>query len=360
MKIKRISCLIALSTMLHAYTQAFGDDAIINKRDSLPHRTESIYLHIPANLFFKNNEYFQPHYKGYTLTGSRLRPQFLYSVSSKTTMAAGIHLLHFSGEASFNQVLPLFHIRHELLPGMNLQMGTLKGSLNHQLIEPLYRKDRYYFDETEYGVQFLINKNWVESDIWIDWKNFIEWGDTEQEHFIFGTSSIFHLFKIHGFQISLPLQTITEHYGGQINSSDNPVKTESIISPGISFQLMTKAQKKITLENHFPLSTGGQMPFRGGGTGILSKIHVHTPTYSLSAGYWNSHRFHSPQGEPLYFNTSNQIKEIITGKIELHQQTGPVRFGLRGQVFHHLKTGKTDYNYLLFLLLDELFFLGSA
>jgi len=185
-----------------------------------------LHLSIENCNFLKNNEYFNNFSDGYTLIGYYLKPELEYYPGTKSRITAGIHLLKYSGINKYSQYIPTFSFTHQFSNSYTIIFGTLKGTLNHKLVEPVYKFERYFENNVENGLQFLINTKYFDADIWSDWNKFIFKGETSQEEFVFGLSSQLKLTQAESeIEVSIPIQFIGKHKGGQINISDEKVQT---------------------------------------------------------------------------------------------------------------------------------------
>ena len=149
-----------------------------------------LFFDFKSTSFLKNNEYFEI-IRGWTGIGFMLKPQLTYQPTKTTKIEAGYFLEKFSGRSSFYKPLPLFRIKQKLSKSLEVVMGHLYGNLNHKLAEPMFQFDRYYSDNVEYGIQFLFNNKYFESDLWINWEKFIFYNDPFKEEFILGNVSSF-------------------------------------------------------------------------------------------------------------------------------------------------------------------------
>ena len=90
---------------------------------------------------------------------------------------------------AFSEVLPLLTFQYNYHDWFNIVMGSIYGSYNHHLIEPLYQEDRYLRDKPENGLQLLFNFSHFESEVWCAWERFIFPGSPFKEQIFAGTSN---------------------------------------------------------------------------------------------------------------------------------------------------------------------------
>ena len=175
--------------------------------------------------FLKNNEYFSPIAKGETFPGMRFNPKAAYQIDEKFRFELGTSRLYYYGDQQkigkrlFDQVHAL--MQYAVTPELNLLLGNYHGGVNHRLIEPLYRWEKQLVDKPESGIQMVYADKKYFADVWLDWHRYIERGDTLPEVLTFGVSSSFTLTNDDSrWKVSIPLQLIINHKGGQIDVSD--------------------------------------------------------------------------------------------------------------------------------------------
>ena len=85
----------------------------------------------------KDNEYFGPIADGYTLFGTQINPQLGYKISRYLSLEAGVFLMKDFGNKNFTTIAPTYSLRY-CKNNFKMIFGNLNGSINHNLIEPLY------------------------------------------------------------------------------------------------------------------------------------------------------------------------------------------------------------------------------
>ncbi len=207
----------------------FTQDWLSIYNDFDPDNDKEINLDIEGNNFFRNNEYDSPFLQGYTLIGYSLRPTIEYYADPKFRIKGGIHLLKYDGVEAYTDVIP--YVSANLLLTKNLQviMGGLKGGVQHGLLEPIFNPERQYTRPVENGVQFLFNSKRLDADVWLDWMQFIQEGDTIPEKFAVGINAKYKLSKSDNpLRFSIPFQLLARHIGGEI--SDYTEKMQSYVN----------------------------------------------------------------------------------------------------------------------------------
>ena len=321
--------------------------------------------------FINNKEFFNPYQSGYTLLGFFLRPVLEYYPGPDTKLTAGVHLLNYSGVERYSRAIPVFSFHHRFSSGLEMVAGSLYGSLNHDLIEPLFSHERMFTSHNESGLQFLIKREFFTADIWVNWERFIFPGDPFQEEFTAGFSSRIHALNSESkFNIDLPVQLLVTHKGGQINDSDERMQSLVNFATGVHIDW-------ITGHSFFEsLSFGGYLAgFRDlsnelrhhydNGWGIYPNLIVQTRWAQAGLGYWQGNRFVAPRGEPLFQSVSrenpdiaNDYRELVTSKIIFNRSLTPgIDMSLRFEVFYDTIDGNFDHFEGLHILIDERFFI---
>lgn len=200
------------------------NEAFEFRRPLVPADSQRVKLGIYMLGFNKNNEYFNKIADGYTLFGFQAVPYLTYQPTKRLRIDAGLLVRKDFGNPAISAVEPLISIRYEQGP-FNVVFGTLEGSLNHRLIEPLYDFERVMTDRLEEGLQFLYQKPSTFLDIWINWERMIYRGSPYQEEVSGGFSFNQKLLGNERWKLKLPLQFLAYHKGGQIDRARQPLET---------------------------------------------------------------------------------------------------------------------------------------
>jgi hypothetical protein len=337
----------------------------INSEDS-----NKLFLGIENNNFIKNNEYFNKFYDGYTLIGYFITPKLIYHPTHNTKIEAGVHLLKYSGLNDYTQALPVLSFQYKISNHIDMVLGTLYGTLNHKLIEPIFQFERYYENNVENGLQFLFNYRFIESDNWFNWEKFIFKNSPYKEEFTFGSSNKIKLTgeKSH-FTVSIPVQLLVAHRGGQIDTANTNLQTISNSTAGLTLGYHFKKGfiKYIGLDNYYlyykDLATSG-LAFKDG-SALYSNLNIESKHFFLMLGYWKGHEFIAPRGEPLFQSISEKDpnyfehnREIITGKLSYnHSIYKDIKIGVRFESYYDLPTKNFDFAYGVFIKFERNFFL---
>ena len=363
--------IAAADTMHYKTHNLFIDSQNIDSAD-----TNKLFLTLKNVNFFKNNEYFNPIVRGYTLIGYWVRPELAYYPSSKSKFSVGMHLLKYSGNDQFYNILPTLSFRQSLTKNIDLIIGTLEGSLNHKMSDLLYAPERYFTNNVENGLQFLINSEHYKGDVWLNWEHFIFEGDSSQERLSTGTSSVCSIFeKDNPFSIDIPFQTFIAHKGGQINTirkADTHIETlfngfsgiRMIFKP--SDGLLQKIEVELPVTLFANLSPTKLTQYKNG-WGILPSLNLQLKDFYLSTGLWYGKRYMSPRGERIYqsvsFKNSNAAEKTRSLSISRIAYSTKLKHGIDLAVafegYYDIKNKIFDYSYGLQLNFRQSFLLKA-
>jgi len=334
--------------------------------------TGKLFVRLQNTSFIRNNEYSNKFTSGFTGIGFFFKPSFEYYLNSDTKINAGYFFLKYSGMDKLNQAIPIFTVRHQLTKKGELVFGNIFGTLNHQLAEPMFRFDRYYQNNVEYGVQFLWDSERFKSDFWINWEKYIQKSDPFQEMFVAGNSTRMHLLTAANYKVTLPVQLLGLHIGGQIDESPNSVLSILNGSAGLSYEYDI-GKKKIALEQLILIYKGLNLPppndpnsqIYNKGYGSYSKLKYEHANFRLVIGYWSAYKFIAPRGEYLFQSVSEDDhsffedkRKVITAKASLSNDPGNmIRLILRGESYYDCVNKNIDYSYGFYLLINENIFI---
>ncbi len=348
---------------------------VLVRPDSLPAtHDKALFLNIYNNNFLFDAEYFSPLEDGFTWIGLQFQPELSFQLDSHFLIHGGVYMLKYSGKAKSSDIRPVFSITYKFNRTVSLVMGTLYGSLNHRLPLPLYQYDRTMYNYPEEGVQALVHTPWLEGDYWLQWRHFILPGDPYQEELVFGTSSLFRLTPgERDWRFSIPVYTLVNHRGGQIDTSPEPVHTFGNMAAGVrvnrqlSGRLFQDLVMQVTGYDYFDLSGTPLFDFSSGWA-VQPQVEISGKSLSLQAGYWYGHNFYSLLGEPLFASVSEKSypdvypgRSLLTMKVQYQRNlTRGVNIFVYGNGFFDTGLGEFDYNLGLQLLFNMDFWLGKV
>lgn len=282
------------------------------RRPLVPADSQRVKLGVYFLGFNKNNEYFNKITDGYTLFGMQAVPYLTYQASSRVRLDAGFLVRKDFGRSGFADFEPLLTIRYQQGP-FNVLFGTLEGSLNHRLIEPLYDFERIMLDRFEEGLQFLLKKPSTFVDVWIDWEHMIYRGSSTQEEVSGGISFNQKLLGNEIWHMKLPLQGLAYHKGGQIDVNPNPLITRVNLAGGIELERRWEQGliRSIGFQPYVvwfrDFSNQVVLPFQEGGGWYLN-LSAASRHLTAMLSYWEGEEFVSIKGGGLYQSVSTTFK----------------------------------------------------
>lgn len=369
MKIKTLLCLVILVLAISAQSFTIPRNNALLASSEIKD-SSALYFNFSNANFLWNNEFFNDVVEGYTLIGYWISPQLQYHFSPSLRIDAGAHFLKYSGIDSYSTILPTYAITYSK-NDYSLTMGTLSGTVHHNLSEPLFYSERYFTDNIENGVQYLLNKNKIGLDVWLDWRSFIFHGEDKQEELIFGVNAIPQLLKTNGFKLEGVASLLAGHRGGQIDVSANNMKT--VFNYGLGFcaskSINFKWMDEISLESQYvgfyDNSPTVESIYEQGG-GVLNNLRFSKKDSYFQVGYWSSNKYLSLMGHPIYQSFSSvdpllhkEKRNLITANIFYSKSIYQgVYLGLMGDLFYDIDTKTTDYSMGLTLIVNHDFFIS--
>jgi hypothetical protein len=285
--------------------------------------------------FFKNNEYFSPVAVGQTYPGATLQLAARYQVSTKFRAEAGAYALRFFGDGDGLAALqPFIRLQYAITPTFSMVLGNLYGGVNHRLMEPLYRWERHCVERPEAGLQFVLQADRLFGDVWVDWQRYIRRGDDFSEQLTFGTSLEWQLTAPDNrFGLSLPVQLLINHHGGQIDVSEEKMIVLGNLAGALrscwrfDSRLVQSAGIDLWLAGYYDRYPDPVLrPFRSG-WGVYPTASVNAAPFTLMLGYWQGERFYAFQGEALFgsfdpFQPEHQLKRrrLLTAKLAFEKE----------------------------------------
>ncbi len=271
----------------------------------------NLLFRLENNNFLKNNEYFSNYIEGYTLIGFSLQPSLMYYAGKRFRLKAGVHLTQFFGESDFTDVLPVISAHLKATERLDIILGALSGDVNHNLIEPMFNPEYQYLRPVETGVQFLYNSYRFTMDTWIDWEQFITWGDTIPERFTAGFSSNTNITNQESkLQVSIPVQLLAFHQSGQISDYDD--LSYSLVNTLLGVKLSGEVGKGLIQRIWFDASYLGYKELSGSyglsfesGYAIYPVAGVNYKYGQLMMGYWYADNYFALKGNPIFQSVSN-------------------------------------------------------
>lgn len=331
--------------------------------------SNSLYFKFNNCNFLWNNEFFNDVVEGYTLIGYHITPTLQYHFSKNIKIEAGVHLLQYSGLDKFSTIAPVYRASYQK-NDFSFILGTLYGTANHRLSDPMYFFEQYFTSNLENGVQAIWMKERFELDVWLDWRNFIFLNDSTQEQLTAGISSEVSPVKSDNWKVSFPISLLLNHRGGQIDTSSNRMLTAMNYGLGINVghyfdsKIISGVEADVQYLGFIDNSPTVESIYDNG-MGILSEVRIKRNESFLQLGYWYGNQFLSLQGHPMYqcesvkgdeFNKSE--RNLLTGKIFYSKSIYKgIYIGLMGEFFYDLESQNIDHTMGVTLLIKHDFFL---
>lgn len=342
-------------------------------KDTIIYKAGDLLLDFEFNNFFINNEYNQPLTKGYTLPGQYLKPIVkYYSKNEIVSLEVGFKVKHYFGQKDPLSVSPTLRFRADITPKTSFIIGSLKGYLDHKMSDVIYNNEAYYTGKQERGVQLLHNSNYLTSDLWVNWEDFIEHGDTIPEMFTSGLSLKAFIYKNKNIEVFTPIQTTIIHVGGEI--SDFPQSGRSDMNNLLGLEIVRTNNSKtasIGLFSHFhhyrELKSKSNNAYRNG-NGIHSGVYGRYKMHNINFSYWKAENFLSLRGNPLFQSISdfdNNLlfpqRSMITGTYLLNKELADnFSFSLLCGGYYDFFIKNFDYHYSIQLFYAPKHFIKKA
>jgi hypothetical protein len=147
-------------------------------------------------------------------------------------------------------------------------------------------------------------------DLWVDWRKMIYPNDPQQEQFTTGLNLNKRIIQSRAMDVSVPVQMVVSHKGGQINfRSQSPVETLFNSAFVLEVKLRSTGLVRETRFSGFytyykTLTKDLVQPFKDG-SGAYVNASVST-RYGLDVmgSYWVGHKFISVEGGKIYPSVS--------------------------------------------------------
>lgn len=355
------ACCAALS-----FSQPDNTSLLFNQETDTLHERQA-FIKLQSLGYLKNNEYYGFIADGYTMFGAQLNPQLGYQLSRNFSIEGGVFLAKDFGNRDFSSIEPTFTLRYHK-KDFKMIFGNLNGSLSHGLAEPLYNFERAITNRMEAGLQFLLNKRYMDFDIWADWQNMIYKQSNGAEKVWGGMSSNLLKLKRDQLEFKLPFQVTVLHSGGQIDTSTGSMYTNWNANAGITLNYTPKAGKirKIIFDARYVprvhyLFTPAESETKG--YGFLGNAGVTLYDTDILFSYWYGYNYTSDYGGYLYSSNSSTVYYArtylrqrsllflrLTRRFQLAEH---VALTLRAEPYYDFRQGVFEYSFGFYISLDE-------
>jgi hypothetical protein len=337
--------------------------------------------------YLRNYEWFGNIPNSYTLLGAMLIPQLKYQLNPYISFKGGILLRREFGRPGLVTVEPVFTAKYQK-KGLTFIMGTLEGGLNHRFVEPIYNIERFIIgrmDRTEFnpvtraattrneqGLQLKLDKRRIWADWFIDWRESIIIGDVFREQLNSGISTRTLVLDRPGVKVTVPLQALVSHYGGQVSTSNVAIESLFNGAAGLSLQFPGSRSgflRSVQADGYYvgyKNISGNTRQLYNEGYGWLGSLLLKSKwNLDFELRYWNGNTFFGPLGLPLYNSISEKIpglgepeRSLVFATLIYDKQLFPnVNIDLRLEPYYDLKNKFLEYGYSAFLRFNKDFFL---
>lgn len=333
--------------------------------------SNKLFLRFENFNFVKNNEYSGDFSDGTTWIGYVATPKLVYYPSSKIRIEAGVRFQQYSGRTNYTEIQTVFCANYQISNKANLILGSLNQNNNHMLSEPMFEPEKFFTNKAESGIQFLYRTKRLNIDTWINWEQFILKGDPFQEKFTFGISSFYQLNNPSSQNIlSIPVQILFTHRGGEIDTSDGSVQTIGNFSSGLTFSRKIKNSRitSITMQAlaYYTTDNSSTTEFLfDKGHAFYPQIGLNTKHSQFKLGYWNAYHFIASRGSELFQSISyskpgtfQNRRELITFKYFYEQEISKgIHFGGKIDLYYN---SEISYATGIYLRINGDFFLKKV
>ena len=302
-------CLNTINVFSQLDNKLLSNELTINTKD-----TNKLLFSFNSLNFLRNTEYFGDVEFGKTFFGYSLNPKLVYIPNSFVRIDLGGLFRKDFGNTEFKIVAPTFSVKISK-NGYSGIFGNYEGGMTHQFIEPLFNIDFAISKPLENGLQLKIDKRRIWSDTWIDWQKMIYQDSPFKEEISAGTTNyITILGEDEKLKISIPLQAIVHHFGGQIDTTHTtPLSTEINTASGlrISYFFPEGSFLKELRSDNYYVTYYEESPKKRQlftkGDGMYFNFTIRSKILSIMASYWNGHQYIAPNGTPI-FQSINPIE----------------------------------------------------
>lgn len=327
-------------------------------------RTGDLMFRVVSQNFFKNNEYFGDFIEGYTLPGYTLLPTLVYLADDKVSLEAGAFMLQYGGTDHYDVVVPYLSALWQVSERFSIRMGSIDGALHHGLHDAMYSDERQLTSLPETGVQIRTRAKRVDTEVWLNWHQFIKRGDTKPEKLTGGVSVDYRMLPLAAWQPRAELRFVISHIGGQISDYEEKMQTHSNYS--LSLKLARKFSGRLVEECGVG---GGGMLFKTlTGFGVYPMNHgravnigawIDGKHFDAQAEYFKGYDFFAIHGNPLYSSIADREpalykshRSLVTAEANFkYAVSRNVRFSLGGKFYYDTEAKHSDYLYGFYLIL---------
>lgn len=265
-----------------------------------------------SNLFYlRDYEYFNPIQTGYTLFGTWHYPRLALQPNKWLRLEAGALLQKEFGDKQLDNAWPVFslQLQHK---NFRFLFGALEGNQSHRLAEPMMSYDKLFERPIEEGLQIKYKSKRISADAWLDWELRQKENDDNLEE-LTGGISFSYLLTNPGkpWKVSIPVQCITPHKGGQLDTISASASTVINASAGLVGEWNNPDSKKWMQQTRFDIffhdyNGPDNIYAYNKGSGFQSDFYLRSEwNLAFLATYWKGSNYIAPKGAPLYQSISS-------------------------------------------------------
>lgn len=369
-----------IASVLLASSIALTPDAVAqinyyaerNNNENIWSQKNGLYLNWYNNNFFKNNEYFLNTASGYTLFGMQHILSLLFKPHKHFFAQGGVYLKKDFGTEGFAKVAPYYLIElHK--NGYSISFGNINANVNHRMYDPIFANERLMTHHLEEGFSLKVNRKKIYSETWINWEKQQYPFSNFNEQFTVGHHSDVKIVDQKKIKVSIPVQVLAIHSGGQLDTTMNPTSTivnsALGLNAGLHFNKSKKSINSIGINANYlvykDLAENSGLPYSNGNA-IFGNLNIRMfQDFSASIGYWKGHQFIAPKGDVLYQSISSKptdpnfaTPERALLQLGLAYENRVVNFcnlSVRAMPFYDLSNSRMDYWYSLGLTIQPNF-----
>ncbi|WP_282125890.1 hypothetical protein [Marinifilum flexuosum] len=371
-KLNALILILSLTTFINN-TFAQVNTPYIHHKEFQVADSNKLFLRFENLNFVKNNEYSGEFSKGATWIGYVASPKLVYYPSSNFRIEAGVRLQKYSGREDFTETEPIFSAIYKPSDKIEFIMGSLNQNNNHNLSEPMFEPERYFMETAENGFQFLYNAPKLQFQTWINWEKFILENDPFQERFTFGLSGNWQVNQSSKTKLSIPLEVIFTHRGGEIDSSEGSVQTVGNYGSGLVLKKNISNSKitswHVKAMGYFFSDNSSEKDYLfDKGHAFFPQVGITTKKSKLNLGYWNAYHFASSRGSKLFQSIAIDTPGYFEERRELatlnyyheHKIASGIHFGGKLDVYYDLKNSSENWAAAIYLRINGDFFLKKV
>jgi|TARA_B100002003_G_scaffold243167_1_gene267215 hypothetical protein len=274
------------------------------------HAQDRISFGVDMTFYGDNTEFFNPWSEGETLLGTEGRLFLDVDLNERVTVRGGLFGDHrFGDDDNFQIVRPVLalHVKNEFTRFVigSIESGTRQVGLGpdregpHGLLPPLQRESLAFSRPDEAGLQWTVDLDRFEHEVWINWQQL----NTEQNRELFDTGVRGRI----GVDLGLPAWVSYEfhlvHQGGQLFDS-GPVGDSWAGGPGLTVELPTGVFDRQTAEIHGLVSR--DVPDRATendadtGFGLFTRYAAEKAGWRAHVIAWRARDFVKREGDDNY------------------------------------------------------------